>query len=78
MIYYQNTRTFDKKFTNLRWRADNIVKTARFKKDCRSDGWYLRKLYTFLNEDKTMSPRWPTYVKKDNHESFERTRDDII
>jgi hypothetical protein len=75
MIYYQNIRTFDKKFTDLRWRSDNIVKTVRFS---RSDGWYLRKLYTFLNEDKTMSPRWPTYVKKDNLESFERTRDDII
>lgn len=78
MIYYQNIQKFNKDGFNRRWRSDHYVKSAKFKKDCRSDGWYLRKLYSLLNSKNGQAPLWPDYVKKDNIESFKATKDDII
>lgn len=81
MIYYQNTQKFNKAGFNQRWRSDHRVKSAIFKKDCRSDGWYLRKLYSLLsskNGPMSAAPLWPNYVKNDNINCFNRTKDDII
>lgn len=79
MIYYKNSRIFyPKSPIDNRWRSDEPVKSAKFKKDCRSDGWYLRKLYSLLNSKNGQTPLWPDYVKKDNFESFKSIKDDII